>query len=169
MINLKKEPSYWKEIIFSISNKKKIVSCLIFTDYFKEDKNFNLIILSSAQIRMLDYDFLSKRNPRPNMPQYLNSKQPFILEIENETRKYVLAAKSLFDLQEWYKAIYAHIETLSDNKNIMKNHQLIFSKEKDISMRDQNVIFKTIGKLKLQIKHPSMQAQCELLSNQAMQ
>jgi len=101
-----------------------------------EDKNFNLIILSSAQIRMLDYDFLSKRNPRPNMPPYLNSKQPFILEIENETRKYVLAAKSLFDLQEWYKAIYAHIETLSDNKNIMKNHLLMTTKEKEISKRD---------------------------------
>jgi hypothetical protein len=87
---------------------------------------------------MLDYDFLSKRNPRPNMPPYLNSKQPFILEIENETRKYVLAAKSLFDLQEWYKAIYAHIETLSDNKNIMKNHLLMTAKEKEISKRDQD-------------------------------
>lgn len=108
--------------------------------YFKQeknkDKNFNLIILSSAQIRMLDFDFLSKRNPRPNMPPYLNKQQPYILEIENETRKYVLAAKSLFDLQEWYKAIYAHIETLSDNKNIMKNHQMMTSKEKDISKRD---------------------------------
>lgn len=85
---------------------------------------------------MLNFDFLSKRNPRPNMPPYLNKQQPYILEIENETRKYVLAAKSLFDLQEWYKAIYAHIETLSDNKNIMKNHQMMTSKEKDISKRD---------------------------------
>lgn len=101
-----------------------------------EDKNFNLIILSSAQIRMLDFDFLSKRNPKPNMPTYLNKQQPFILEIENETRKYVLAAKSLFDLQEWYKAIYAHIETLSDNKNLQRNHQLMITKEKDISLRD---------------------------------
>jgi hypothetical protein len=118
---------------------------------------------------MLDFDFLSKRNPRPNMPPYLNKQQPFILEIENETRKYVLAAKSLFDLQEWYKAIYAHIETLSDNKNILKNHLLMTSKEKDISKRDQDLIYKIFGKLKLEIKHPSAFNQFMLLSNHALQ
>lgn len=82
---------------------------------FLEDKNFNLIILLDAHIRLLDFESLSKRNPKPFIPEYLNKQQPYILEIENETRKYVLAAKSLFDLQEWGKAIYSHIETLSLN------------------------------------------------------
>ena len=86
-----------KEITYFTSNRKRTVRLNQLLT-FSEDKNFNLIILSSAQIRMLDFDFLSKRNPRPNMPPYLNKQQPFILEIENETRKYVLAAKSLFDL-----------------------------------------------------------------------
>lgn len=49
------------------------------------------------------------------IPPYLNKQQPYILEIENKTRKYVLAAKSLFDLDEWCKAIYSHIETLNLN------------------------------------------------------
>lgn len=55
------------------------------------------------------------------IPPYINKNQHFILEIENNTRKYVLAAKSLFDLHEWYKAIYAHRETLSDNQNLLRN------------------------------------------------
>lgn len=70
---------------------------------------------------MLDFETLSKRDPKPVIPDYLNKKQPFILEIENGTRKYILAAKSLFDLTEWYKAIHAHIETLSDNQNLLRN------------------------------------------------
>lgn len=70
---------------------------------------------------MFDYEYLSKKNPKPYMPEYLNKNQPYILEIENITRKYVIAAKSLFDLTEWYKAISAHIETLSDNENLRKN------------------------------------------------
>lgn len=86
-----------------------------------EDKNFNLVILLNANIRFLDYDSLSKRKPLPTMPNYLCKSQPYILEIENSTRKYILAAKSLFDLQEWYKAVYAHIETVSDNQNLIKN------------------------------------------------
>lgn len=57
----------------------------------------------------------------PSLPPYLNKNQPFILEIENETRKYVLAARSLFDVQEWAKAIYSHIETLSYNQNLLRN------------------------------------------------
>ena len=63
-----------------------------------EDKNFNLIILLDAHIRLLDFETLNKRNPKPFIPDYLNKQRPYILEIENETRKYVLAAKSLFDL-----------------------------------------------------------------------
>lgn len=81
--------------------------------YFKSDKtkdmrNFNMIILASAQIRMQCYDVLvKKKTPMNKIPPYVTSKQPFILEIENETRLYVLAAKSQFDLEEWFTAIYA--------------------------------------------------------------
>lgn len=43
---------------------------------------------------MLCWDVLTKKNPQAKLPGYLNKQNPFILEIENETRKYVLAAKS---------------------------------------------------------------------------
>lgn len=92
-----------------------------------------MIILLDAHIRLLDLESLSKRQPKAYMPDYLNKSQPYILEIENETRKYVLAAKSLFDLQEWGKAIYSHIETLSYNQNLLKNQKLITQKEKEIA------------------------------------
>ena len=42
----------------------------------------------------------------------------------------------MFDLQEWGKAIYSHIETLSLNQNLVKNQKLIISKEKEVAMRD---------------------------------
>ena len=101
--------------------------------YFKSDKsskpifkrkpdagknNFNLIILTEATIKLFDYDTLMKRRPLPVLPPWLSKSRPHVLEIENPTRKYILSAKSLFDLQEWYKAIYGHIETLSENQNI---------------------------------------------------
>lgn len=44
--------------------------------YFKseknKDKNFNLIMLLDAHIRLLDFESLNKRQPRPYMPDYLN-------------------------------------------------------------------------------------------------
>jgi hypothetical protein len=52
------------------------------------------------------------------MPSYLDKKRPFVLVLENETRKYVIEAKSRFDLEEWTKAIYSHIDTLSINKSL---------------------------------------------------
>jgi hypothetical protein len=68
----------------------------------------------------------------------VNKSQPYILEIENETRKYVLAAKSRFDLDEWCWAIHSHIETLSLNQNLKKNQALMIQKEKQVAKSDQN-------------------------------
>jgi len=102
-----------------------------------EDKNFNLIILSSAHIRMLNYKILiDKKTPFSKIPPYVTVKQPFILEIENETRKYVLLAKSKFDLEEWFTAIYAQIESLKSNKLIAKSATTIVQKEREIALKD---------------------------------
>ena len=50
------------------------------------------------------------------IPEYLNKNSEYILEIITESmRTFVLQSKSLFDMQEWYKAINFYIEMLSDN------------------------------------------------------
>ena len=43
------------------------------------------------------------------------------------------------------------------------------NKEKEISKRDQDLIHKVFGKLKLEIKHPSVFSQQMLLSNTSLQ
>ena len=52
-----------------------------------------------------------------------------MLEIENESRKYVLSAKSHFDLEEWFNAIYAQIESLNTNRLLGRNSMNIVKKE----------------------------------------
>lgn len=49
---------------------------------------------------------------------------------------YVLAAKSHFDLEEWFNAIFAQIESLKVNKLISKNNQNIMAKEREIALGD---------------------------------
>jgi hypothetical protein len=78
----------------------------------------------------------------------------------------VLAAKSLFDLQEWAKAIYSHIETLAYNQNLLRNQRLILQKEKELALRDQNQIVKTLAKLKKEVTNSS--SLVTLLTNQAL-
>ena len=73
---------------------------------------------------------VKKKTPMNKIPPYVTSKQPYILEIENETRLYVLAAKSQFDLEEWFTAIYAQIESLRANRYISRNSQTIVEKER---------------------------------------
>jgi hypothetical protein len=61
---------------------------------------------------------------------------------------------------EWYKAIYALIDTQSDNQS------LIIQKEVGIAKQDQLQIFKSFGRLKMEL------SRCEtttLVSNQALQ
>lgn len=63
--------------------------------YFKSERNkesYNLVVLLNATIKMFDFETL--KNKQILLPSYLNKSTPFILEIQNATRKYVLAAKS---------------------------------------------------------------------------
>ena len=74
---------------------------------FTEDKVFTCIILSNADIRVISSESRSPPDPS-TLPTYLKDKKSYyVLEIENESRKYVLSAKSHFDLMEWFNAIYA--------------------------------------------------------------
>jgi hypothetical protein len=123
--------------------------------------------LTEATIKLFDYDTLMKRRPLPVLPPWLSKSRPHVLEIENPTRKYILSAKSLFDLQEWYKAIFGHIETLSENQNIAQNNHLVRKKEKEISSLDFTQINKTVGRLRLEIQNPGVIANSTLISNQA--
>lgn len=65
--------------------------------------------------------------------KYVTKSHPYILEIDNQTRKYVLAAKTHFDLEEWFFAIQAKIETLKRNDAIKKINENIVVKEKEIA------------------------------------
>lgn len=79
---------------------------------------------------------------------YVTKEHPYVLEIDNETRKYVLAAKSHFDLEEWFTAIYAKIETLRRNDAIQKISENIIAKEKEMAQKDQLQI-QSVSKLSL--------------------
>lgn len=83
-----------------------------------------MIILTKAEISIKIYDELIKKVPIPTLPSYLK-KNPFILQITNETRSYILSAKSRFDLIEWYAAIYAQIDTIKSNNNIKETRKAI--------------------------------------------
>lgn len=71
---------------------------------------------------------------------YVTKEHPYVLEIDNETRKYVLASKSHFDLEEWYSAIRSKIDTLKSNDVIAKISENIIAKEKEIAQKDQQQI-----------------------------
>ena len=100
-----------------------------------EKRNFNLITLSSATIKIYSPELPAAKNP--TIPAALLKEHPYILEIENDTRKYVLAAKSHFDLVEWFTAIFAQIESLKSNRLLARNSQTIVQLERDIAARDQ--------------------------------
>ena len=81
----------------------------------------------------------SRSPPDPStLPPYLKDKKSYyVLEIENESRKYVLSAKSHFDLMEWFNAIYAQIESLNTNRLLAKTSSNTIKKEQEIAHRDQ--------------------------------
>jgi hypothetical protein len=79
------------------------------------------------------------------LPEYLTSKQPYLIEIENQSRKYVLAAKSAQDQYQWFIAINQHVETQSDNQQLEDTARLLVTTEKAIAMRDQRVIHRLLG------------------------
>jgi len=83
-----------------------------------------LIILKDAHIRLYSMD-LQKPTPGKGFPTYFNGQNQYILEIQNETRKFVLAAKSHYDLEEWCRAIQAQVESLKCNQTIINNNKAI--------------------------------------------
>ena len=94
-------------ISITISQSVQVSQQINFHLNFAEDKVFTCIILSNADIRVISSESRSPPDPS-TLPSYLKDKKTYyVLEIENESRKYVLAAKSHFDLMEWFNAIYA--------------------------------------------------------------
>ena len=89
------------------------------------DKNFNLIMLSNATIHRLS--------------EAINGKK-FCFEIENENRKYILATKSLYDMEEWLYSISTQIKLAKDNKNIAMLNKKITIAEKDIAKFDMQYV-----------------------------
>ena len=89
---------------------------------------------------MYIYEDLIKKVPIPQLPPYLNKKNPFILQITNETRQYILASKTRFDLEEWFTAICAQIETIKSNNQIKQTRKNIQDKEKEIAVRDHKQV-----------------------------
>lgn len=90
--------------------------------YYKSERTkeqiFTCIILSNADIRM--YSSESATAAIEELPSYIKDRNSsyYILEIVNETRPFVLQAKSHFDLEEWFNAIFAQIESLKTNRAI---------------------------------------------------
>ena len=76
------------------------------------------------------------------LPPYIKDRNSsyFILEIENESRPFVLQAKSHFDLEEWFNAIFAQIESLKTNRAITRNIQNIRAKEHELAVSDQKLV-----------------------------
>jgi len=101
-----------------------------------EDKIFTCIILSNADIRM--YSSESPTAAIEKLPSYIKNwnQQYYILEIENESRPFVLQAKSHFDLEEWFNAIFAQIESLKTNRAIQRNKLNIRVKEQEMAVAD---------------------------------
>ena len=85
-----------------------------------KEQMFTCIILSNADIRM--YSSESPTAAIDTLPSYIKDRNSsyFVLEIENESRLFVMRAKSHFDLEEWFNAIYAQIESLKTNRAILR-------------------------------------------------
>ena len=111
-----------RDNISAFTNPRKVTRSLL---KVLEDKNFNMIILSKSEIRMQIYEELIKKVPMPKLPPYLTKKNPFIIQITNETRHYILAAKTEFDCREWFTAISAQIETIRRNESIKNTRKAI--------------------------------------------
>ena len=105
----------------------------------KEEK-FTCIILNNADIRMYSSD--SPIAAIEKLPDYIKDRNSsyFILEIENESRPFVLRAKSHFDLEQWFNAIYAQIESLKTNRAINRTTLNVKVKEKEMAVADQRMV-----------------------------
>ena len=130
--------SFLNVTIYTTTSQREQVSVLILANcLLTEDKIFTCIILSNADIRVISSESRSPPDPS-TLPPYLKDKKSYyVLEIENESRKYVLSAKSHFDLMEWFNAIYAQIESLNTNRLLAKTSSNTIKKEQEIAHRDQ--------------------------------
>ena len=113
--------------------------------YYKSERTkeqiFTCIILSNADIRM--YSSESPVAAIEKLPSYIDRNSSYyILEIENDSRCFVLRAKSHFDLEEWFNAIYAQIESLKTNRAITRSTQNIRAKEHEMAVADQRLVRK---------------------------
>ena len=84
-----------------------------------------MIKLENARMRMFSMELQKPTADNNKFPVYFNKSNPYLLEIEDDTRKYTLAAKSHFDLEEWCRAIQAQIETIKSNNIIEQNNLAI--------------------------------------------
>lgn len=82
--------------------------------YYKEkgDKQINLIQLKNTQIQYL------RKVPA-------NFKFKYCIELQNETRSWVLGSNNEDNLQKWYSAIYQNIEQVSQRLRISSRNELI--------------------------------------------
>ena len=62
--------------------------------------------------------------------------------IENENRKYVLATKQKYDLEQWVYAIQAQIALSKENKHVADVNQTLLHKEKELARHDISLIQK---------------------------
>ena len=86
---------------------------------------------------------MSAAQRESQLPIYIKpSSSYFFLEIVNESREFVLQAKSHFDLMEWYQAILAQIESLRMNKAIQRNSEAIRAKSLELAIADQKIVHK---------------------------
>lgn len=113
-----------KDQLFYFKNEKQ---SKFDADDLVEDKNFNLIMLSNANIRFLEN---------------FSKKFKYVFQIENENRKYILSTKSQYDLEQWVFAIHGQIRLSRDNKNIADVNQSITLMEKDLAQSDMLLLQK---------------------------
>ena len=81
---------YWTRISSSITRMRSRIRLIFILIIALEDKNFNLIMLSNAQIHILEN---------------FGKQFKYVFQIENENRKYILSTKSQYDLEQWVFAI----------------------------------------------------------------
>lgn len=123
-----------------------------------KDQIFTCIILSNADIRM--YSSESPTAAIEKLPTYIKNRNSsyYILEIENESRPFVLQAKSHFDLEEWFNAIFAQIESLKTNRAIHRNQVNIRGKEHEMAVADQKKV-RNVTKFNSVVFTPEIQPQ----------
>jgi hypothetical protein len=101
----------------------------------QQEKYFNLIDLRNAQIRPLKCTSEKLK---------LSSYYKYCFEIQNDTRKWVLACLGQQDLEQWQVAIYSQIDQVAKRIAIERLNWQITDLEREKSIIDQQVVVKLI-------------------------